>query len=335
MLDWAESWGKPVRLRKAFAEIAKMEFSRFAENLSIFVEVAQSGSFSAVARQRGLVASSVARQIDTLERELGVPLFTRSTRALVRTDAGELLLGRATRILHELSDTRDAVTALEQGVSGLIRVACLPAFGRRHVVPHLGALYAQYPRLTVELALTERIVDPVVERFDVVIRVGQQADSSLVARCISSQRYIICATPGYLALHGRPTHADQIGRHRLIDRGHSTSMRGWRELLTPAHAAEASFALECDDCDARRLSVLQGLGIALMPDWSVGPDIGAGRLVELSIDGLLPQAPGGIYLLRATQHASAKVKAFCTHLTASIGSPPTWQQAMAGEAALA
>ncbi|MCY1313799.1 hypothetical protein D9M70_643550 [compost metagenome] len=81
--------------------------------------------------------------------------------------------------------------------------------------------------------------------------------------------------------------------------------------------------------------MLQGLGIALMPDWSVGPDIGAGRLVELTLDGLLPQAQGGIYLLRATQHASAKVKAFCTHLTASIGSPPSWQLAMTGEVALA
>ncbi|QQX86836.1 LysR family transcriptional regulator [Cupriavidus necator] len=312
-----------------------MESARFAENLAIFVEVAQSGSFSAAARQRGMVASSVARQIDALERELGVPLFTRSTRALVRTDAGDLLFARATRILHELNDTRDAVTALEQGVSGLVRVACLPAFGRRHVVPYLGALYAQYPRLSVELVLTERVVDPVVERFDVVIRVGQQADSSLVARCLSDQRYIICATPAYLAQHGRPLHADDLGRHRLIDRGHSTSMRGWRELLTPAQTAQATFALECDDCDARRLSVLQGLGIALMPDWSVGPDIGAGRLVELPLHGLLPQTPGGIYLLRATQHASAKVRAFCTHLTASIGSPPSWQIAMAGEAALA
>ena len=305
-----------------------MDFIRFAENLATFVDVARAGSFSAVARRRGQVASSVSRQVDTLEREMGVALFTRSTRALVRTDAGDLLFDRATRILQELAETRDAVTALEQGVSGRLRVACLPAFARRHVVPHLGSLYAQYPELTVELELTDRVVDPVLERFDLVIRVGQQADSKLIARSIASQRYIVCATPAYLQAHGRPVHAQELAHHRLIDRGHSTSMRGWRELLTPAHAASAAFALECDDCDARRLSVLQGLGIALMPDWSVGEDIGAGRLVELLLDGLLPQAQGGIYLVRAAPRASAKLRAFSAHLLDSIGSPPGWQVAM-------
>lgn len=306
-----------------------MEFVRFAENLATFVDVARAGSFSAVARRRGQVASSVARQIDALEREMGVALFTRSTRALVRTDAGDLLFERAARILQELSETRDAVAALEQGVGGRLRVACLPAFARRHVVPHLGSLYAQYPGLTVELELTDRLVDPVLERFDLVIRVGHQADSNLIARRIASQRYIPCATPTYLAAHGRPMHAEDLARHRLIDRGHSTSMRGWRELLTPAHAASATFAVECDDCDARRLSVLQGLGIALMPDWSVGEDIGAGRLVELPLEGTVPQPESGIYLLRAAPRATAKLQAFCTHLIHSIGSPPRWQAAMA------
>ncbi|CAJ92898.1 Transcriptional regulator, LysR-family [Cupriavidus necator] len=305
-----------------------MEFVRFAENLATFVDVARAGSFSAVARRKGQVASSVARQIDALEREMGVALFTRSTRALVRTEAGDLLFERATRILQELNETRDAVTALEQGVSGRLRVACLPAFARRHVVPHLGSLYAQYPGLTVELELTDRVVDPVLERFDVVIRVGQQADSSLIARRIASQRYIVCATPAYLQAHGRPLHAEELAHHRLIDRAHSTSMRGWREVLRPAHAASAAFAMECDDCDARRLSVLQGLGIALMPDWSVGEDIGAGRLVELLLEGVLPQAQGGIHLVRAAPRPPAKLKAFSAHLLQSIGSPPRWQVAM-------
>lgn len=309
-----------------------MDFIRFAENLATFVDVARAGSFSAVARRRGQVASSVARQIDALEREMGVALFTRSTRALVRTDAGDLLFERATRILQDLSETRDAVTALEQGVSGRLRVACLPAFARRHVVPHLGSLYAQYPELTVELELTDRVVDPVLERFDLVIRVGQQTDSNLIARRMASQRYIVCATPAYLQVNGRPLHAEELAHHRLIDRAHSTSMRGWRELLTPAHAASAAFAVECDDCDARRMSVLQGLGIALMPDWSVGEDIGAGRLEELLLEGLRPQPQGGIYLLRAAPRAPAKVRAFCAHLTDSIGAPPSWQTAMARDA---
>lgn len=310
-----------------------MDFIRFAENLAVFVDVARTRSFSAVSRQRGMAASSVSRQVDVLEREMGVALLTRSTRALALTEPGELLYQRAAKILQDLNEARDAVTALEQGVSGRLRIACLPAFTRRHVVPHLGALYSRYPELTIEIELTERMVDPVLERFDLVIRVGQQADSSLIAQRIASQRYITCAAPKYLRERGRPIHAADLRSHRLIDRGHSSSMRGWREILSPDDVANLTFALESDDCDTRRLSVLQGLGIALMPDWAVGEDIGAGRLEEIHMEGLLSQAPGGIYLLRPQPKPSAKLRAFTDHLIQCLGTPPAWQAAMAQTAA--
>jgi len=128
-----------------------MESIKFAENLAVFVEVAQAQSFSEVARRRGVVVSSVARQINALETELGVSLFTRSTRALTKTDPGELLFERAVRILHDLTDARSEVTSLEKGVSGLLRVSCLPAFGRHHVLPHLAAFNEKYPLLNIEL----------------------------------------------------------------------------------------------------------------------------------------------------------------------------------------
>ena len=115
-----------------------MESVKFAENLAMFVDVAQARSFSAVARRKGLVASSVARQIDALEQDLKVTLFTRSTRALVMTDSGSLLFDRAVKILHDMSVVRSEVVSAEQAVQGLLRVSCVPAFGRRHVVPHLG-----------------------------------------------------------------------------------------------------------------------------------------------------------------------------------------------------
>lgn len=306
-----------------------MESAKFTENLSIFVEVAQARSFSAVARRKGMVASSIARQIDALEAELQVPLFTRSTRALVTTDAGDLLYERATKILHDLIDARSEVISLEQNVRGTLRVSCLPAFGRRHVVPHLIKLAERYPELAVELELTERIVDPVVDRTDLVIRVGQQPDSTLIGQRIASHRYVICASPAYLAHHGRPASLADLAVHRLIDRRHSTSMRGWREFLGPEHASRMTYGFECNDCDARRLAVLQGLGIALVPDWSIGEDIGAGRVVELALQDLTSPEETGIYLLRALPRANAKLRAFSEHLLQCIGSPPVWLRAMA------
>ncbi|GAA5231709.1 LysR family transcriptional regulator [Verticiella sediminum] len=292
---------------------------KFAESLEVFVDVFRARSFSEVARRRGLVASSVARQVDALEGELGVSLFTRSTRALAPTEAGERLFERAVRILHDLREARSEVTAIEQGVHGLLRLSCLPAFARRHVLPWLGDFNDRYPGIRIELDLTERIVDPVVERVDLVLRVGQQPDSSLVGQRLGTHRYLMCAAPAYLARHGEPTCLAELDGHRLIDRRHSTSMRGWRELIgTPRAACAPSFVLECDDCDARRLAVIQGLGIALMPNWSVGAEVASGTLREIALSDVAPLPPSGIYALRALPRASARIRAFTDYLAAKL-----------------
>lgn len=302
-----------------------MESIRFAESLSVFVDVVREKSFSGAARRRGIVASSVARQIDALEDDLKVPLFTRSTRALVVTEAGGVLFERALKILHDMNDARSEVVSLDGSVQGLLRVSCVPAFGRRHVTPHLMSLSDRHPDLNVELELTERIVDPVQERFDIVIRIGDQPDSNLVAQRIGSQRYIMGASPAYLQRHGHPKHFEDLARHRLIDRQHSTSARGWRELSDFAWTHPPQFALESNDCDARRMCAAQGLGIALMPNWAIGEDLAAGRIVELDLEGAPRQEPSGIYLVRAGSRANVKVQAFTRHLLESIGASASWR----------
>ncbi len=324
MLFFAWHLQNPLRLPNAFARSAQMESIRFAESLAVFVDVAEAGSFSAVARRRGMVASSVARQIDALEQDLKVPLFTRSTRALVPTEAGVLLLERARKILRDMTDARSEVVSLDRSVQGLLRVSCVPAFGRRHVVPHLGSLFERHPALRVELELTERLVDPVLERFDLVIRIGPQPDSSLVGQRIGSQRYIMGASPAYLARHGRPERFEDLAHHRLIDRQHSTSARGWRELDGFDWSQPPHFVLESDDCDSRRHCAAQGLGIALMPNWAIGEDLAAGRIVELQLEGAPRQPASGIYMLRAAPQASLKVRAFTEHLLESIGRSASW-----------
>ncbi len=226
-----------------------------------------------------------------------------------------------------MADARSEVVSLDGSVQGLLRVSCVPAFGRRHVTPHLASLAERHPALSVELELTERVVDPVLERFDLVIRIGDQPDSSLVCQRIGSQRYIMGASPAYLRRHGRPTRFEDLAQHRLIDRQHSTGARGWRELAgfdwTPGRQ---QFVLESNDCDARRMCAAQGLGIALMPNWAIGEDLAAGRIVELDLEGAPKPEPSGIYLLRAGQRASVKVRAFTQHLLDSIGRSASWVQ---------
>ena len=298
------------------------------ENLAVFVDTVRAGSFSAVARRRGVAVSSIARQIDALEQELKVPLFTRSTRVLRPTDAGEVLFHRAVRILSDLADARSEVSAIDEGVQGVLRVSCLPTFGRHYVVPCLARLFESHPALSVELDLTERLADPTVDRLDLAIRFGTLPDSSLFSTQLAEQRYVICASPAYLA-RSAPLHALQdLAEHRLIDKRRSQSPLGWREVLNDNLLAHSSCVFESDDFDAQRMAAVAGAGIVRLPDWVVGHDIGRGALVSLQLEGLPAGEATGIHLVRALARPSARLRAFTAALLNLVGSPASWQVAM-------
>ncbi|POR52453.1 LysR family transcriptional regulator [Bosea psychrotolerans] len=300
----------------------------FAEFLSTFVDVVRAGSFSGAARRRAVTPSAIVRQIDTLEADLGVALLTRSTRALTLTDAGRRLHERALRLLDELADTHAEVAAFDGSVSGTLRVACFPTFGKRYVLPVVAALQAEHPALKVELDLTERLADPVLERLDVVVRMGALTDSTLIATRLAPLTRLLVASPAYLARAGSPDSVADLASHRLLDKLHGADLLGWRDVLgCPAgHAGNGGVTFRSDDFEALRAAAEAGLGIAFLSSWVVGPDVRSGKLVRLRPgDEPWNDAPDGIYLLRALPKPSAKVRAFAEALRTSIGSPPVWE----------
>lgn len=307
-----------------------MSQARSMENLEAFVDTVRAGSFSAVARRRGVAVSSVARQIDALEQELKAALFTRSTRALRPTAAGEMLFRRAVQILSDLADARSEVSSFEAAVEGVLRVSCLPTFGRRYVVPCLAQLFRAHPGLSVELDLTERLADPTTERIDLAIRFGHLPDSALVSTRLADQAYVVCAAPDYLARHGAPQSLDALEQHRLIDKRRSQSPLGWREVLGDDPARYGHCVFEADDFDAQRQAAVAGAGIVRLPDWVVGHDIGAGALVPLHPEGLPAAEVTGIHLVRALPRPSARLKAFVDALSGFVGRPASWRCAMQG-----
>ncbi|MEF7615877.1 LysR substrate-binding domain-containing protein [Aquincola sp. MAHUQ-54] len=308
-----------------------MSQARTMENLEVFVDTVRAGSFSAVARRRGVAVSSVARQIDALEQELNASLFTRSTRALRPTDAGEMLFRRAVQILSDLADARSEVSSFEVAVEGVLRVSCLPTFGRRYVVPCLAPLFQAHPGLSVDLDLTERLADPATERLDLAIRFGPLPDSALISSKLADQAYVVCAAPAYLRQHGPVPTLEALAGHRLIDKRRSQSPLGWREVLGDDLLHYGRCVFEADDFDAQRQAAVAGAGIVRLPDWVVGHDIGQGALVELQPQGLPPPKVTGIQLVRALPRPSARLKAFVDALTAFVGKPASWQRAMRGE----
>lgn len=303
-----------------------MQSEKFAEFLGVFVDVAREGSFSGAGRRRGRTPSSIGRQIDMLEEHLASPLFLRSTRLLTLTDAGEALLIRARQILDALADTQQEIASMKGDVTGVLRVACFPTFGKRYLLPVMGQLAGRYPDLRLELDLTERLADPVAERLDLVIRIGDLADSTLIASRLATQTRVLCASPAYLARAGAPASFNDIGCHRLIDKLHGADLLGWTDVLgRPARACGGQPVFACDDFEAMRLAAQEGIGIAYLPDWVVGADIQAGKLRQLFPEwSQQPRAITGIHALRALRQPPARVTVLLDALRAAIGQPAVW-----------
>lgn len=299
----------------------------FAEYLAVFADVVRAGSFSAASRQRAQTPSAVVRQIDALEQSLGTTLFTRSTRSLMLTDAGQKLYQRAQRLLDELADVHAEVSAFDTAVAGTLRIACLPSFGKRYVLPVIAQLEAEHPHLRAELDLTERLYDPVTERLDVMIRMGELPDSTLIASTLAPLHRFLVASPAYLARAGTPVSVDELARHRLIDKLHGADLLGWKDLpgFSSEAAENAGVFFRCDDFEALRSAALEAMGIAFLPAWMVGHDIQSGTLKRLNLESECWNINASrIHLLRALPQPGAKVRVFIEALRQAVGSPPVW-----------
>lgn len=181
------------------------------DQLSIFLDVLETGSFSAAARRHPLTPSAVARRIDNLERAIGSRLFIRSTHAVRATPAGQAFAERARRIVEELRLTRAEAVSLSNAPEGLIRIDAPAAFGRRHLAPAIADFLVAYPGLDVQLRLIDSFVDlqgSHLGEVDLVLRAGPLADTRLVATPLAYMVRVPCASPAYLARRGcRPIQA--------------------------------------------------------------------------------------------------------------------------------
>ncbi|UTH75611.1 LysR family transcriptional regulator [Chromobacterium sp. IIBBL 290-4] len=286
-----------------------METGKQAEWLVVFVEVARRGSLSAAAKRRGVTVSAVSRQLDQLETHFGAALLLRTSRGAALTDSGEVLFARAQGILDALADLEAEVRAVPGTVEGVLRISCLPTFGKRQILPWLPEWQARYPQLRLELDLSERLANPSLERLDGAIRIGPLADSRLYASRIGTQRWVVVASADYLAKHGAPDSVADLRRHRLLDKLHDAAGYGWRGVLPDAGAV-----LRCDDYEALAAAARLGLGLALLPDWAARAELQAGSL-RLAMDDPLKRSDD-IHLLRALPAMPAKLNAFRQALAA-------------------
>lgn len=258
-----------------------MDVSGRSGEMQVFTAVIDAGSLSAAARLLGLTPSAISRIVARTEQRLGTRLLLRTTRALTLTPEGETYLRAARRILADLLEVEEAIT--DQGVPrGRLRVSAALGHGRLSVVPLVAAFSARYPQVTVDLTLSDEVVDILGGQADVAVRFGPLPDSSLSARQIGSTGQVIVASADYLARCGIPEHPRDLDQHNCLRFNFRRAAPDWPfrvggDELTLKVAGN----IECSSGEALAQFARLGAGIARIGRFSVNDDLASGRLVAL------------------------------------------------------
>lgn len=251
-------------------------------NLQYFLEVVRRGSFSAVARDHDKAPSSISRAVAALEEELGVRLLQRSTRRLELTEAGRHYHHSVEGLIEELLRAGERTAELTGAPRGVLRVTASATFGQIGIVPLLPDFTRRYPELDIELLLTDTRLDLLAERIDVAIRLGPLLDTAHVATRLCSEPFHVCASPGYLARHGRPELPAELAQrdclHLSLPEYASWRFRD-REGRTVIVTVRSRLVIS--NAQALKQCALADMGITLLPRWVVHRELAGGALVDL------------------------------------------------------
>jgi DNA-binding transcriptional LysR family regulator len=267
------------------------------EGLALLARVAEEGSFAGAARALGLSVATVSRAIARLERRLGAQVFNRSSRKVALTDFGRGLAERGARMLAEAEEAESAAREQSRRPRGTIRFAVPMSFGLREVCPLLPAFVRAYPDITLQLHLSDAMVDLIGDGFDAALRIAALPDSSLVARRLRPLGRCLVAAPAYIKRYGRPQTPAELNVHHCL--GYALRARSGSWQFTHRDGAQASVTpvgpLTVTNIDALLPALLEGIGIAELPSFVADPYLADGRLTRLLPDWELPG--GALYFL--------------------------------------
>lgn len=279
--------------------------------MQTFVSVVETGSFSQCARILGTSQPSVSRQISQLEEQLGIRLLQRSTRRLSLTEAGQVYYHKARSILRDVIEAGQSIRDLADKPSGLLRVSVPHTWADRKIAPYLDRFLELYPDIRLDLECNDTIQDMIEDRLDLVIRVGRLTDSSYIAVPFGSIDMVLCASPQYLQQHGTPTSIEDLSQHNFI------AYENYNQLIIEhdeKKLVSVSGNISSNNVNLILSSVLQHLGISLLPDMLISSYLNTGQLIELLPDtGLtikdLP-VEQAFALYSSRKQLPAKVRAF-------------------------
>jgi DNA-binding transcriptional LysR family regulator len=290
-------------------------------SMSVFVKAADLGSFAAAARALRMSPQMVAKHVAYLEHRLGTTLLNRTTRRQSLTDIGRSYYERSKIVLAEAETAEAVAMEMKRQPSGTIRVNAPTTFGAFGLAPFVTRYLGRYPEMQVELMLSDRIVDPLEEGYEVVIRIGELADSSMIAYPLRPYRLIACAAPDYLARHGTPETPADLARHSWLVYGISSPSMPCRWLFQKAGRTEevrAEGRFRSNDWKALLHAAIEGHGVTLGPEDVLQGEIEAGRLVQVLPGYQGPSRPMHV-LVPAARRPTVKIRSFVTALCEAFG----------------
>ncbi|MER8862948.1 LysR family transcriptional regulator [Mesorhizobium sp. M0751] len=299
--------------------MARPDINRSGE-IEVFVRVVEAGSFSAAARALRMTPSAVSKLIARLEARLGARLVSRSTRKLQLTPEGAAFFDSGVRILADMA-AAEREAAAGAAPRGRLRINSYVPFGQHRLIPLLPRFLERYPEISVDLVLTDDVIDLMEERADVAIRAGPLGESRLVARKLGQSRVVVVAAPSYLEARGTPKTPADLDRHNRMGFRFIRHLEGWPFIDAAGKPTTLSIIGNTlvSDGEAMRLMALSGAGIARLARWHVEADIAAGRLLPL----LEEFNPGDEELTHAVyvgqgKHLPARVRAFLDFLVETV-----------------
>lgn len=298
-------------------------------DMLVFAKVVETNSFSAAARRLGMSRSAASKHVTRLEQTLAARLLNRTTRKLSLTEAGRSVYAHSTRIASEVDATETSIQPFLRRPQGLLRISAPSAFGRLHLVPVLPDYLAQHPDVSVELFLSDRLVDLVEEQFDVAISSSPLTQANLIRRILAPIRWAVCCTPSY-AKRVTPAlkHPDDLRRHNCIFY-RSIAIGG--DLWSFSRAGELCGVqvrgnFKANTSEAVRDAALNGMGIALLPTFAIWQEIASGSLVRL-LPEWTPHGTFGEGLFAhfiADRHLTPKIRTLVDFLVDRYGRTPAW-----------
>jgi DNA-binding transcriptional LysR family regulator len=288
------------------------------EDMRIFAQVMEAGSFTAAAERLGLSKQFVSRRVMQLEERLGVRLLNRSTRRLDATPLGQQYYQSALRLLSEVQQVEQDISGQTQALRGTLRLSAPLSFAMSHLGCLLTEFLQLHRQLDVEVDLSDRAVDLIGEGYDLALRIGSLEDSSLIARRIADIERVYCASPDYLARRGTPAVPEALREHDCLPYGHARQVQWQFKHQGKVQAIAVTGRMRANNGELLRDAAIAGMGITYLPAFIVARALAEGRLVAL----LEPWTPPALQLSAVyPQHrqVARPVQAFVAFLRERLG----------------